>query len=233
MNILIIYRVYVDMFYLLIITYISTTSIVIRTISLYNLYLVIIMVLDAIKSKSINILPGEYYVSNNNEVISTLLGSCISVCLYDEINGIGGMNHFMLPNAPSNRFINDNYEFDEIFLNSSTLRYGAHSMELIINEIIKIGGEKQYLKSKVFGGGNVMLHNYKTKTIGEQNIDFIFGYLKAENIKVVSHDVGGNTGRKLFFDTKNNSVYIRKIPITSIRDEGHKDVKNGEVYLFN
>ncbi|MGL1891674.1 MAG: chemotaxis protein CheD [Spirochaetaceae bacterium] len=168
------------------------------------------------KSNIKTIYSGEYYVTKKNEIISTVLGSCISVCLYDKVNNICGINHFMLPKNSIINFIEKQYEFKSEFLSSNSLRYGINSMEILINKILAMGGEKKYITAKVFGGGNVIIHDQNKKTIGEQNIDFILGFLKAENIEILNKNIGGCIGRKLLYNTKNNSVYIKKIPIMNI-----------------
>jgi len=179
-----------------------------------------------------NIYPGEFYVTNRTEIISTVLGSCIAVCLYDEVNRVCGMNHFMLPEKPSNIFINKEYQFTDTFFESNSLRYGSYAMELLVNSVIKAGGEKKFLKAKIFGGSNILFHNRESKTIGEQNIEFILAYLKAENIKLISSDIGGIKGRKILFYTGKYSVFVKKIPITQVPKEEIKTVKPGDITLF-
>ncbi len=102
--------------------------------------------------------PGEYFVTAKDEIILTILGSCISVCLYDEVNKISGINHFMLPESRrSGEISNSNQFYNDLYENPS-LRYGSYSMELLINEMLKLGGQKKYMLAKVFGGGNVLSH---------------------------------------------------------------------------
>ncbi|MGL1891800.1 MAG: chemotaxis protein CheD [Spirochaetaceae bacterium] len=180
-----------------------------------------------------NIFPGEYYVSNRGEVISTILGSCISVCLYDTVNNISGMNHFMLPERLSSAFVTNDYDFDSSSLLNNSLRYGAYSMELLINEIIKLGGEKKYLNAKVFGGGKVLNYISDRQSIGEQNTDFVLAFLKAENIEVISKDVGGNTGRQIKYYTDRDVVYVKNIPISGIPEVEETIPETGKVILFN
>lgn len=185
-----------------------------------------------INQKSKNISAGELHVTNQNEVISTVLGSCVSVCLFDQINNVSGINHFMLPEKITSSFVNEDNQFDGSLLLTNSLRYGAYSMELLINEILKLGGEKKYLNAKVFGGGNVLNIYSDKRTIGEQNIDFVLAFLKAEKIDVISKDVGGNTGRKLLYYTKENKVYIKNIPIRSIPEERNIRAESGDIFLF-
>ena len=121
----------------------------------------------------VTIFPGEYHATRQGRIISTLLGSCIAVVMYDSVNGIGGMNHFMLPDT-----INK-----ERFYLSKSGKYGMYAMELLIGELIKLGGKKNNFRSKVFGGGSVLHSSEKyTFSVPENNIRFAFEYLKAENI---------------------------------------------------
>ena len=106
-----------------------------------NLYFDSSFDIDAAK-----ILPGEYYVTKRDMVLVTVLGSCVAACIRDRVSGIGGMNHFMLPD--SNRDSNDP--------NSTSARYGTFAMEMMINQLIKMGARRENLVAKIFGGGNVM-----------------------------------------------------------------------------
>ena len=118
---------------------------------------------------SARILPGEYYVSNNNEMITTVLGSCISACVYDIKNKIGGMNHFMLPH-----FEGEVTSFGNCV--SAETRYGNYAMEHMINDILKHGGLKKNFEVKIFGGARIIS---KITDVGQVNIDFILDYLSA------------------------------------------------------
>ncbi|HKL86740.1 MAG TPA: chemotaxis protein CheD [Treponemataceae bacterium] len=144
--------------------------------------------------------PGEYYASDQDIVISTLLGSCISVALYDKEKKLGGINHFMLP-SPQNK---------EDLLFSRSAKYGIHAMELLINDILKLGGTKKLLKAKVFGGSSVI--NFKEKAtynIPKMNIEFIFKFLELEHIPVESYSVGGSLPRKVYFFPADAKVLMR------------------------
>lgn len=178
------------------------------------------------------ILAGEYYVTNKKEIITTILGSCISVCLYDKINKVSGMNHFLLPINPSTSITNNEYTFNNSFYESDSLRYGAYSMELMMNDIIKKGGEKKFLQAKIFGGGNIISFSGTTETIGEKNITFILTYLRTEGIDIISKNVGGNIGRKIIYCTDTNAVFVKKIPISSIPKESITTIKSGSISFF-
>ncbi|OOZ38019.1 hypothetical protein BOW53_16745 [Solemya pervernicosa gill symbiont] len=113
---------------------------------------------------SAKILPGEFYVTANDELITTVLGSCVSVCIRDRIFGIGGMNHFMLPhdNSGTGSWVaSDNV--------SVSTRYGTYAMEHMINEILKNGGNRKNFEVKVFGGGRILAN---MTDVGIKNINF-------------------------------------------------------------
>lgn len=149
------------------------------------------------------ILPGEVYVSKNNELISTVLGSCISACIWDEKMGIGGMNHFMLPIKRDNHGT-AGWELDT----SYTCRYGHWAMEFLINEIIKNGGYKSNLVAKVFGGGKIVPN---MSDVGSSNIHFVRQYLQTEEIPVVAHDVGGPWPRKIMFHPNSGIAKMKRL----------------------
>jgi len=134
--------------------------------------------------------PGDYYASKQDIIISTLLGSCISVALFDPKQKIGGMNHFMLPFPKKN----------ETGILSRNAKYGINAMEILINELIKKGCVKNDLIAKVFGGSTLL--NYDKEAvydIPKMNISFAFEFLRIENIPVESYSVGGILPRKIYF----------------------------------
>ena len=150
----------------------------------------------------ITIHPGEYYTSKDDIYIATVLGSCISVALYDIKQGFGGMNHFMLPK--SNR--------DEPLSSEDEGRFGNFAMELLINDMINKGSSKQSLRAKVFGGGNVLdAGNSQINMTGINNINFALNYLKAENIPIIVNDTGGIFPRKIYFNPLTSKVYLKRI----------------------
>ncbi len=139
--------------------------------------------------------PGEFHVSNEPVVISTLLGSCVAACLYDEVNKIIAMNHFLLTEDT----IAYKRAPDKL---GNIARYGIHAMEIIINGMLKLGAKKKYLKAKAFGGGNVLGYQIPKENffqIGEKNTQFIKEFLICEKIPLVSSDLGGNNGRVIHF----------------------------------
>lgn len=146
--------------------------------------------------------PGEYYVTKEDEVIATVLGSCISVCIKDERNGIGGMNHFMLPG---------DFRLDEVFATQSA-RYGMYAMEMVMGDIIKLGGDRRKITAKVFGGGHVLKSVPLTKnSVPEANIAFIKSFLSVEGIPILTSDLGGPHGRKVLYLPRTGKAYVRKL----------------------
>ena len=146
------------------------------------------------------ILPGEYYYTPKDMVIVTVLGSCVSACIRDRVSGIGGMNHFMLPN--------DNSDPGGIL--SASMRYGTYAMEILINELLKSGAKRENLEAKVFGGGAV-LQNFNTINVGERNSQFVKDYLKAEGIRIVAQDLEDVFPRKVYFFPRTGKVLVKKL----------------------
>jgi chemotaxis protein CheD len=146
------------------------------------------------------LLPGEYYVTRSDMVLVTVLGSCVSACIRDRLSGIGGMNHFMLPDARPDQ---DNPV-------SLSARYGAFAMEVLINSLITLGAQRTLLEAKVFGGGNV-LPGMTTMNIGQRNADFALGFLSAEKIRVVARDLIDVYPRKVYYFPKSGKVLVKKL----------------------
>ncbi|MFK8066790.1 MAG: chemoreceptor glutamine deamidase CheD [Gammaproteobacteria bacterium] len=149
------------------------------------------------------ILPGEYYVTMKHEVITTVLGSCISACIRCKLFGIGGMNHFMLPMSRddgSDSWIKGN--------NSEATRYGNFAMEHMINDILKEGASRKHLEVKLIGGGQIVKN---MSDVGKKNIAFAREYLQMENLEVVGEDVGDIYPRKVIYDPMSGKVKVKKL----------------------
>jgi chemotaxis protein CheD len=147
------------------------------------------------------ILPGEYYVTCHDEILMTVVGSCVSACIRDNVSGIGGMNHFMLPmHAPSSQWENTRV--------SAATRYGSFAMEHMINDILKHGGKRNNLEIKLFGGGRIMSN---MANIGQQNIDFVKNYVKTENLNLLAEDLGDVYPRKILFYPASGRVRVKKL----------------------
>ncbi|GAA3914401.1 chemoreceptor glutamine deamidase CheD [Litoribacillus peritrichatus] len=149
------------------------------------------------------ILPGEFYLSGKQEVISTVLGSCISACIRDPILGIGGMNHFMLPHHNGH----SNVSWDGAPISSET-RYGNWAMEYLINGLLKLGALRQRMEVKVFGGGQVLAN---MTDIGARNIQFVEEYLKSEGMDIIAKDIGGVLPRKVIYFPDTGKVLVKRI----------------------
>lgn len=175
------------------------------------------------------ILPGEFYVTRENERIETVLGSCIAACVRDPIARVGGMNHFMLPADKGSGNI----------ASSDANRYGNFAMENLINELLHKGASRERLEFKIFGGGRIM--NQSTN-VGWMNIGFTFDYIYTEGFKLVSQDIGDIFPRKVMYYPSTGRVRMRKLEAVGnqrIVEEENRYMKNvsastvgGDVELF-
>ena len=146
------------------------------------------------------IMPGEYYATTRDMLVVTVLGSCVSACLRDKTNGIGGMNHFMLPHS-------DNDPQNPV---SVSARYGTYAMEMLINHLIKLGAKRNNFEAKVFGGGNV-LRGFTVANVGARNADFVLDFLHTEKIRIVAEDLLDIYPRKVYYFPKTGRVLIKKL----------------------
>ena len=144
---------------------------------------------------AVKVLPGEFFVSHDSLAIMTVLGSCIAACLWDSRMRVGGMNHFMLPDGDS--------------LDVSG-RYGSYAMELLINEMFKLGARRETMQAKIFGGAQVM-HNFTTMNVGERNTNFVINYLRAERIPVISEDVLDIYPRKVCYFPSTGKAMVKRL----------------------
>ncbi len=148
------------------------------------------------KNEAVKILPGEYFVHNEDILLMTTLGSCIAACLWDRHAHVGGMNHFMLPDGG----VGD----------PASGRYGSYAMEVLINELMKLGATRGTLEAKVFGGGQVV-SGMNSMNVGERNTRFVMDYLKTERIPVVSKDVLDIYPRKVCFLPASGKAMIKRL----------------------
>ncbi len=181
---------------------------------------------------TVKVLPGEFYISNQQEVLTTVLGSCVSACIHDPRRRIGGMNHFMLPQPLGER---DGW--------SSTVgraaRYGSDAMEQLINALLAAGSQRADLQVKVFGGGRVLA---QLTDIGERNIEFVKRYIAAENLKLLASDLGDVYPRQVQFFPDSGRARVRLLrrqgDVALVADESvylkrlANDPIKGEVELF-
>lgn len=176
------------------------------------------------------ILPGEYYFTHKDMMIVTVLGSCVSACIRDRVTGVGGMNHFMLPDSG-----------DGTSPIAASMRYGTHAMEILINDVLKAGAKHEHLEAKVFGGGSV-LRGFVAINIGARNAQFVKSYLHAEKIRVLAEDLDDIWPRKVYFFPRTGKVLVKKLKqlhnntlVNREQDYSHKlasQPMNGELGLF-
>lgn len=154
----------------------------------------------------VRILPGEFQVTSDDIGLMTTLGSCVSACIRDVIRGVGGINHFMLPDS----------EIDSG--NLSSARYGSYAMEVLINELLKQGARRQNLEAKLFGGGNV-LKSIKSSDVGARNCEFVRVYLQNEKIPVVAEDLGDVYPRKIVYFPNTGRTLVMRLGADNNRAE--------------
>jgi chemotaxis protein CheD len=145
------------------------------------------------RNDAVKILPGEYFVYNEDILIMTTLGSCIAACLWDRTARVGGMNHFMLPDGAGD-----------------SGRYGSYAMELLINEMMKRGASRMNMEAKVFGGGQVVA-GMNSLNVGERNTSFVIDYLKMERIPIMSKDVLDIYPRKVCFLPASGKAMVKRL----------------------
>jgi len=148
--------------------------------------------------EAIKLMPGEYYVTKRDMVLVTVLGSCVSACIRDRVTGIGGMNHFMLPDDKNDSPV------------AAAARYGSYAMETMINQLLKAGAQRCNLDAKLFGGGNV-LRGFTVTNVGERNVDFAQQYLEKEKIRVVAESLLDIYPRKIYFFPISGRVMMKKL----------------------
>lgn len=148
------------------------------------------------------ILPGEFYVTGEDEMVTTVLGSCVSACVRDKVFRVGGMNHFMLPIDADGK---GRWSGE---MNDRSTRYGNYAMEHLINEILKNGGVRKNLEIKVFGGGRVL---QQATDIGKKNIDFVIEFIHTEGLALLGKDVGDIYPRKVNYFPATGKVKMKKL----------------------
>lgn len=148
------------------------------------------------RNDAVKVLPGEYFVHDEDLLITTTLGSCIAACIWDRERRIGGMNHFMLPEGTGD-----------------SGRYGSYAMELLINELLKKGASRLTLEAKIFGGGAV-IGGMSSINVGERNTQFVINYLQTERIPIVSRDVMEIYPRKVCFLPASGKAMVKRLAAT-------------------
>ena len=161
------------------------------------------------------LLPGEYYVTRHGEMVTTVLGSCVSACVRDGRLQIGGMNHFMLPLDGSQGMSAWGAAV------SAATRYGNVAMERLINDILKLGGRREDLEIKLVGGGRVLAE--MTTDIGARNISFVRDYVRDEGFKVLGEDLGDVFARKVVYFPESGRIRVRKLNAHSDRSLAQRE----------
>jgi len=179
--------------------------------------------------EAVKLLPGECFVTDEELMIVTVLGSCVSVCLRDRSNGLGGMNHFMLPGDTGTQS-----------LLSSSGRYGVHAMDLLINGLMRRGAQRRNFEAKVFGGGSVLQN--LSADVGQRNVEFVLDYLGAEGIPVLAQDLLDVYPRKVYFFPGSGRVLVRKLRVLAndtvlqrerqYRQQLSRQTRGGTIDLF-
>jgi two-component system chemotaxis response regulator CheB len=156
------------------------------------------------EKKRVFLLPGEIAVTRQPTVISTLLGSCVSVCVFNKAQGFGGMNHFLLPTGTGKEMLG---------------KFGDHATGKLVETMLKADRNVKNLTAKVYGGGSVAGHLDSGADIGRQNIEMAVQVLQEKGIEIVHRDVGGDFGRKIYFDNTSGDVEVRQIPKSELNKE--------------
>ncbi|MGI9488791.1 MAG: chemoreceptor glutamine deamidase CheD [Geminicoccaceae bacterium] len=161
------------------------------------------------------VLPGRHYVStSSDEMIVTLLGSCIAACVRDPIAAVGGLNHFLLPES-------DNGQWGKTA--DAAMRYGNHAMETLINDIIKLGGLRSRLEVKVFGGSQI-IKGASATSVGQKNVEFIKRYLSNEGLPIAAEHLGGTLPRRIHYFPITGRVQMRLMQRSTDKDLFKKEM---------
>jgi chemotaxis protein CheD len=154
---------------------------------------------------AVKVLPGEFFVHDEDVLLMTTLGSCIAACLWDRERRVGGMNHFLLPEAGAGAVSG-----------ADAGRYGAFAMDLLIGELVKRGAQRSSMEAKVFGGGAV-ISGMNSLHIGKQNTEFVLAYLRTERIPVVSKDVLDIHPRKVCFLPASGRALVKRLASANVQ----------------
>ncbi len=180
----------------------------------------------------ISIHIGEFYAGTRPTAIFTLVGSCVAVCLLDTVTRIGGMNHILMPGKAKLK------DF------SASSRYGVNLMELLINDIMKRGGNRNRMVAKVFGGAHILSSISIENGVGRKSATFVIGFLQSEGIRIISQDLGGHAARKIYCHRDTGDVFLKRLNSTQLSNlaveeqEQLKRIRNtykrpGKVTLFS
>jgi chemotaxis protein CheD len=141
------------------------------------------------------LMPGNIFAHQDEYTVTTVLGSCVSVCLWEPVRKIGGINHYMLPL----------WNGDGL----ASPRYGNIAIAKLIEKMLELGADRNKLKAKVFGGGDVLKVTNSFLNIGARNVVLAHDLLRDEKIPIISADTGGRNGRKLLYNTRTGVVLVK------------------------
>lgn len=162
----------------------------------------------------VSVAPGDHYVTTDpNEVIVTLLGSCVAACARDTVSGVGGLNHFLLPSGDTH---------DRAQGSDEAMRFGDYAMEKLLNSIYRKGGQRGRIEFKIFGGARVLGGSSMLK-IGEQNIAFVEKFLQTEGFPIVSRSVGGTAPRRLRFHPATGRAFVQELDRSTAASVSHEE----------
>ncbi|RYF13738.1 MAG: chemoreceptor glutamine deamidase CheD [Comamonadaceae bacterium] len=152
--------------------------------------------------EAVKILPGQWHAAREG-AITTVLGSCVSTCLWDPLTRIGGMNHFMLPG--------DTASPDSPW--AASARFGVYAMEVLINDMIRLGADRRRMVAKVFGGAQ-LLAGFDRLDVGAKNSEFVLEFLRVEGIRVAAQDLLDVCPRKVHFFIDSGKVQVKRLSLT-------------------
>jgi len=168
----------------------------------------------------VNIHIGEYYSSREPAIISTVLGPCVAVCLYDRSSKIGGMNHILMPGSGSLSLKNRGIES----------RYAITAMELLINQMMRLGADRYNLTAKIFGGASILSAISPGFSMGMKNVESVVNFLITENIHIKNYNFGGSDSRRIYYHTDSDTVLLKRIkPKEVIKEFADLKTKQSEL----
>ena len=160
------------------------------------------------------LLPGQFHVATADELIATLLGSCVAACIYDPRRGVGGMNHFLLPDPGTGE--------QASAPTSVSNRYGVFAMESLINGLLDRGASRLQLRVKLFGGGRILP---QLSDVGRRNIEFVRRFVEMEGLPIAAEDLGGDHPRKILMQPASGRVRVKKLPALAPQTIGARETR--------
>jgi len=161
------------------------------------------------KKTLVNIHIGDYHSSKEPVVISTVLGPCVAVCLYDKTSRIGGMNHILMPGESSSYKRNQGLE----------ARYATTAIELLINQMMQLGANRYKLTAKIFGGASILSTISPDFSMGMKNVESVVNFLITENIPIKNYNFGGSDSRRIYYHTDSDTVLLKRIKPKEVINE--------------